>query len=729
MVFARTPTGVRRISDVATRFSQGYVVRSMAVDAARSRLLLVGEPSGGRDADVVGVGTYGVQVDSLRLDDLARGAVHSELAKPAPLGAVCGQLIRARFAPGLTTSTDGSRMFLGCLSNRGVVTLVGPNQGDVAGVVEVDLAAAARGDNSIAEIRPVAGDFANGDTMAWPGIPRIILIANGTSSTYKVFDTTHLRYVGNIGIDGIGTAAFGLDARTGRGYYLVDKGLGVFDPLATPVSQGTVHDELAPLLGPFQRPFEVDSLSGRVLAITSILADGSQPYVALLRGAPPAGESAAVGVASGGLDVAEVPGKTESSRAADAGAIGADFRMVGGPSSLLLNTTHFDSRGLVAKAGTRVEQFGVIRGSRLANDEAAVEAITSRQDDATTGDLNNTKLAVPLTCVDFGGRPIHLTADSLEISCDLVKQRVFASSSASVPRMVISSPTLKYDGVPAAVQLRSASSSVTQSRGADGVSQTVADAAAQGIDILGVVQIGRVTAHATVTAHGRTGTAKVDYARSVSGVVVNGVTVCSAECPFAQVQSAVNQALAGRARIDFTPPAVTAAKSGQEADLVDDPYRHLERVLFDDVPDDVVVKPALEVTVYADETTPSRLIASFAAISGRQIYQIFSLDEDFPAGPPVTPPVALPPTIGGPGDDLVPAVRLTDTTSPRTPHAPSATGGLLGQVVNGLRFALRSWHDLLPVAAVWALLAIPVYLSARRRLLLSLPFLQTEETP
>jgi hypothetical protein len=70
----------------------------------------------------------------------------------------------------------------------------------------------------------------------------------------------------------------------------------------------------------------------------------------------------------------------------------------------------------------------------------------------------------------------------------------------------------------------------------------------------------------------------------------------------------------------------------------------------------------------------------------------------------------------------VPPVVATDTNGQQY-------DGILGGVLGRVRLSLRSLGDALPLLMIWALLGVPAYLSARRRLLLELPMLTRDEDP
>jgi hypothetical protein len=283
--------------------------------------------------------------------------------------------------------------------------------------------------------------------------------------------------------------------------------------------------------------------------------------------------------------------------------------------------------------------------------------------------------------------------------------------------------------VPDAVHIRSASVSVTSQRHGLGPLDNEVTAEADGVSILGVVTIGRVVTRATTSAHGRSGSAHTTYTRTVSGVTINGTTLCDSTCPLATVANAINTAFSGRVHVDFPAPFQQATKDGRVAIVQDNPYHHVEQVLFDDVSADNLNTPGMSISVINDGGTKSREIVTLGVISGQSNYRIF------PVGS-----VEIPPPPGHvPGSVTSSTTPNVTTTVPhggsliapaelqRAPEVstPSSFGGVLARA---LHLAFRSPGTILGVAVMWMLLAVPAYLAARRRLLNDLPLLTAEET-
>ena len=725
-VYGARGKSVVKAGQASSRFPAGYSIIGMTPDLPRDRMLVLGVPTAGEAVRTVGAGVGNVQLDSWKLSDLSQGRIASEWTEPIRVPPTCGQIIAKKFAAGVGVSADGKRAYFACVSNRGVLTTTGPNAGDVAGVVSLDLAAAQAGSASALRIRPVSGDYGPGDSFAVPAKSRIVLTAGAAvNTTVKVFDYAHGYYVGNVGLDN-GIAAIGFDPRTARTYYVNGAGLGVFDAASTPVNQGVVYPDLAPHLGILDRVVEVDPVTRRVFAPTSIDGGGTDPFVLVMRDGTPHGE-ATEQVVEHGLDVDEKPGVYESRRTVDAGATGAEYRMAGGPSALLYNASHVDTRGIVVRPGTRYMQLAATRSVRMTPDEASVQVVTMRSDDATASDLNNTHIAEPVLCNDFGSGVDEEKHPDATVYCDTQKQQASGTVSAEPGRVLMAHAGQTDDPATAAVVARLAKSSVDTKREADGTLLATLHAEAYGIDIMERVQIGKVVAHGTITLHGRTGTAKTTYERSVHGLVIDGDSVCGS-CSMEQVAKAVYDTFGGRVVVEFPEPYRVATPKGQRAAITDNPYRHFERTMFDDVAEDSWVTPAMEVIAYLDGASSSRLIAGFAAISAQGRYEISKVSGDDP-GPLPTDPAAPPVPPNAPvtgGTTTGPGVTGPAAPQPTTPTValPPVPSGPIAQLIEGMKIVFRSPKHLASVGALWALLALPTYLAARRRLLLDLPFLR-----
>jgi hypothetical protein len=151
----------------------------------------------------------------------------------------------------------------------------------------------------------------------------------------------------------------------------------------------------------------------------------------------------------------------------------------------------------------------------------------------------------------------------------------------------------------------------------------------------------------------------------------------------------------------------TDAQQTQEVELNDHPTNRRE-------------VPGLLVTIYEDNIVPSRTLAYFAGVEAEAYFGIHLLDEGDGFGGPGGP--------GGPGGNGTGATGPGQAGAPGTSGPGSAlsqlptvapTGGVLGGVRHGLQVLANSLSRTLRLFGVWAILLVPVYLSARRWMLLS----------
>jgi hypothetical protein len=252
-------------------------------------------------------------------------------------------------------------------------------------------------------------------------------------------------------------------------------------------------------------------------------------------------------------------------------------------------------------------------------------------------------------------------------------------------------------------------------------------AEADGINILGRVQIGHITATAITRAHGQRRGSAASYKRTISHVVIDGRQVCASDCSAQDVVDRINRALAGHGSIDLPDPRPSTSPGGVLAQVMQDRYAHTEQTLFNDVPADSWVAPAMSVTINLDSVQPSRLIVNLAAVTSSSFYRLYRLGQSQPGAPTTETPEL--PTVKVGGTPPPPDLSTTPASSPigepaNVASAPNtSTSAYVADVAKRLAFALRSPRGIFSIACIWALLALPAYLSARRRLLLEAPAL------
>jgi hypothetical protein len=337
-------------------------------------------------------------------------------------------------------------------------------------------------------------------------------------------------------------------------------------------------------------------------------------------------------------------------------------------------------------------------------------------------------------------------------------------------------PTVGY---PVAAHEATSSAEVGKS-GGPGTS-AASEAVVEGIDVAGLLHIGRLTMQATTSAHGRPGTSHASLTCTLSDVTVtlpgsgapsatpgptglivplspsmpsvstipgtsmdqrttftfSGDTSCwdgTLQADIAQL----NQQLEGILSIEFPPAPTTSAEAGHyEGDLQvvqeqspggyiaqveASKLRQLQNTVL--LNDPSIEQPGMIVTLYQDSPTErDRVIATFGGVAATATYGIFPLgmacntSECAPPPPPVTGPPALRSTLAGGPHDG----GGGGGAMPLRPRNTGVLGTLLdivNTVVDGLQFLWEHPGLIPPLLAVWALLLWPVYVMARRRPLL-----------
>jgi hypothetical protein len=587
---------------------------------------------------------------------------------------------------------------------------------------------------------PLAGDSAGTDATADEGEYRLIFqtYSSVTGTVENVFDARTNSYVGEISVGDAQVIQEGVDSVNGRFYGLQTvktTGLIATDSRPTPVQQGDNFSFLARYEGhqPSNVDIAVDSVSRRVF----LQYDGAPDVPVVQDKAPIYTPSAKENPDSSTVDVEEAPGKTTATYGGSATGFGSRYRQIGGVQGLVVSQTGADVHEGDLDSGTRELRTSSVDRLTLANDESTARAINAIPDDkATPGDLQNTANAgnavpvdagqssapplpvgwpySPANCVDLGGSPGQDQSPSgAAVSCAAGAHSTSASAF---------SPGIGTD------QVSMGSSTITSSSKLDpqkGVVTTVVSTANQVSVLGGLLYMGKVTSTATSYAHGRPGTAHATFDRTFEDVRLQGKSLCKENCgDITAMGNQINSVLSAQLRVSF-PEAdaggLKGTKGGYEAFVERPSTDQIEEILFNEQPADRLDVPAMTVTIYQDNIKPARTVIDLAAVETESYYGISLLSDDFGGG---TGGDGTDATGGGAGstDNASPVFGL-DPNSPASNHlAPLVTpprgggGGLLQQSGRLIWNGLHGVGSLLPI---WAILLIPVYLSARRWLLLN----------
>lgn len=754
-----SPPAPQRLHGIGLR--NGVVKHLFTVDAPTGSLRIAGFAPDERNEDLVVVATADgtsqqllsglslIEVTRLPLDDLVAGRAKPRWASNVrfPLGS-CNSLVQNVLPTAVLPVDD--KLYVACRGAGTAFTGQVPQlaTGGASGVVELTGVGRTASPNVTTRAFRTAGNFtlAGAESIADPKMRRILMVETGGYNGFRVFDTDHRRFVGRINGGALQMNGFVVARDSSRVYFISgdkDVGLAYGDdaaliptqgerlpvPFAALFAQGTTRrlsfdERTRRLFVPLRRKDE----AGRLVESVLVLKDVADPYVA-----PEKPDYAA-----GTIDAADVEGKTDSEQAATARAFGADYQLVGGTANLLQNVTSVDTRGQ-ARPGTRYLRQAYVRSANLTGDGARAEATVAEEDATTDQDRYDNDLgrefAPVATCTDFGAGKTSDAKLGATVTCDLGGMTVTGSARYDAASGVFVTGPGQANPVPAPVQMGDAYSEVKEQRGVGrGALVTTVRAVAENVTIGGVVKLGRVEQVATLTSHGRTGTAKIDRKVTISEVSVNGSPLCGAACSIASVRDTLNKTFDGRFWVDFPAAYEVADKRGTYAEVAQDPYWHAERKLDYDKPEEDFVVPAMSVVSLLDGVSKTRLVTEFAAVSGTASYRTFPRsDFDYDDDEDGTDETAAP--TPGPVATLTPGGGPAPTTGPAPKPSPTTVAGgsggqddgAVGAILDRLRLSLRSLGDAFPLLLIWALLGVPAYLSARRRLLLELPMLTRDE--
>jgi hypothetical protein len=277
---------------------------------------------------------------------------------------------------------------------------------------------------------------------------------------------------------------------------------------------------------------------------------------------------------------------------------------------------------------------------------------------------------------------------------------------------------------------------------------TTSIATARGIELAppgaGTVSIAEVAATATTSAHGRPGTAKASWERTLSGVVVRDAdgkvthragectsSVKEEQCPGLARQ--INSALGTRMQLDFFTPDVVRTPKGAFAGIQQSDGQYFngrtvngQGTSFTSESGSRAV-PALQLTVFNDSVERSRLLVQLASIQTNSIYTI-APEAEYASNPPIevtdaptkesasvtsTETTTGGFTTGTGGTGSVTPAEVTGTTDVAAPVAVAAE-----DVPGVLAFFKRGPVEGLMVAAIWILFGFAGGAVLKRRALL-----------
>jgi hypothetical protein len=593
---------------------------------------------------------------------------------------------------------------------------------------------------------PRSGAFVYGDSLFDPSSRRLILSSGGAGQPVIItaFDTGTETYVGTVDAGSNSLVGLGLDDQSGvlcgfSGSSSV--GLFLAAVRTTPVSQRLdfpEYDGAAPQ-DHFAQKTNTLAADGRTHTFFVYYSDrtGHVEFL-LVRHSGGVALSPSANPDANTQNLAESPGQTGRTYSGSAQGFGAIIRSAGGLDGL---ATDFTGVGNVFGSvpvgpGTREIDGAYLQDLSLSLDEARSSVVTSRVDQGNTGHDLGDLCAIaepagtrcgwpdqPASCDSFGAKSTS-HSDALlgraEAGCDLGASATTATANEgalSTPAVTIGQVTIV-----AGSRLSAISGMVTD-----------VSATAQGVDVAnGALYIGSVTTTVEARAHGRPGTAATMFSRSLRGVVLEGTELCGDgahdQCDPNTIAAEINTVLAGYVHVDFPEPdpRLAAGSPGGYQSMVRRPLGdQIQEEGLNDQPPDRVEVPGMVVTLYTgDSLEPSRQVVYLAGVEAEARYGIYSLsdlaDISWMAGQDSgTGSTAAGPLASSPAADSRSATTALSPPSTKPTEVPTG-GGVIGAL---LPRGGWSWLVEHPVAALkllfmWIVLLSPVYVAARRWLLL-----------
>lgn len=673
-------------------------------------------------ADAGGNGQFTPQVALLRFDAnrLVRGENFFDWRFTS---AVCSQLAMFRTQAAVGRSRFGPTVMLPC--RRDVTS----NQPTLQGAVRIDV----RGDDPAEfeeELFPIAGDYSSADSFYDPGSDRLMMRRVGPAQVV-VFDGPHRVWLPPFVLGQGNLYQVGLSP-DGRVYGMgndqsVERYAEFFfaaEARTTPPQNGLT----LPFTGPSPEA---------TLAPTGVLAvDGSTKRIFVADLDATAGTDAFGNTSytprglffhvyrdtrPSAVDAARPdPDKSVVALSGEAQGYGGRVSYVGGIGGTYSNAfgTHYGStaQSQVVAGGTRHAVMGRTTRLRITENDATAEAVSAHPEGATAAELTLAEQPwpyEPVTCVDFGGQAADKAGTNASVQCD-------ADSHKAVTQAAYDAAGDAEEGSPFRNAKTSATSFIDAKRG---VVTTVESETA--FTLPGVLSIGRIVARTTTWAGGRDGAAGSTYEREMSDVVIAGKPFCQASCDPKAVAAEINRTYADPGRRSATAlvasipepdPLLLGSPGGVEAIVQRERWDHLQDLAIHDGADDRYELPAFVLAYYQDRTYPQHEVYWMAGVQAvSRLPQRLAGDLDELATP--DPGVDVDPVTG----TVLTSVSTDDPTAlaggrAGVPGAGRARGGA-GRFPTDIVFALASPLGSPGILGFWMFLAVPVFLSSRRRLM------------
>lgn len=561
-----------------------------------------------------------------------------------------------------------------------------------------------------------SGEFGTGDSFVDAPAGRVTLSAYSPSaggSTLYVFDAFSGRFIGKVTGSTNDFIASGVDPVSGRLYGTTQdrtKGLMAAELRATPPNQPRLLP--AASTGPNNSLPAASTLPSDPFTRRVFLSYVGRREIVIVHDAlPPLATLPADDPDVGTADIAEDPLRTRSVFSGAAQGYGSRYRSVGGPENLFFNLTNVN----VGDGQDRELRGAFLTGLTLTNDEASGSNIAL---DADSSAKSAGWQYEPAQCSDFGDAPRSATTEGAEVRCDAGAATVMAKAEAG--QTSSGGFTVERSEHVAEVRRdRSRGTVVTVTSRADGIS-----AAGTG----GLLRIGQVRVVSQAWAAGRSGTAGYSFTREVSDVTFNGTEQCEDVCTTRELAELADTLAKGRFKVELPEPApgrncrrtetsiiCDGSPRGYQGLLQREQMEQLEQVIISNQPIDRVEVPGMVLSFVTDNQRTSRTILELAGTAAEARYGIVVIANGEPGYEG-----ALAPILALQGEGRMSGDQFGQRTfgAPSEPSSARRSSGARSAVRAVLGFAFGGLTGLIRLSPVWAILLAPIYLSARRALLL-----------
>lgn len=723
-----------------SRLAPGYLPMGIEYSKKDDRVYLIGDFS---HSIVLGNWAIGAKAVGPGTAVLALHPNNGELAWARPIPQCQQALNTLNIGALIARSVLRDALYLACVTG-GAFGMTYPGQ---AGLVRLNIKPKATFQDSkdfSIEFFPISGSYAGGSSSTGvaafdPATDRFFLqsLALSTPGAW-VFDGRMSGWVGFISAPDASATYSGVNEKTGHFYMGSHTGsdakgyLVAADGRATPVPQGDVVAQrvsgFIPTDPGSRRLFVPVQIKGSSADYRWLVVQDNSPDALPLR--PPDYDALTSDVPESNTTVTSYSGSING--------YGARAVLVGGYAGLLgfagkhaqLNQVRAGDRGMTA---ARVPTLDLREVGASATAQAVV-ADTNTDAEFQEG-LGQEWPWTPASCLDGSGEKISESGSNqggeVAVTCDLENQKVEAVA--------------RFAGLSGSGISIGSSRFITSARRRPSTGiETNTTASASGVELAtpdgGTISIARVIAESSTVAHGRPGTAKAKWSRTLVGIEATdadgNVVYKAGECSSSAKQdecgpviAQLNDLLGVKARISLPEPDVIRTPKGAFAGVQqsDSDFYHGRTVNNQGVTFGAEsasrAVPALQLVVFNDSEERSRLIVQLAAIQANSIYTIAPAPEyDSPL------PLDRSDVV-----DQAPTSPVGSTSSfdlGGTPAAPVAGGAasvpapiaapVAQALATRLAFLARTPGEALLVAAVWLIFGAAGMSVVRRRALLQI---------